>query len=244
MRKLITFAITVLGLAALLCTPRANAQTYKWAVKGNQSYQEGVSGGSYLTQTVPGIVTSANIVTSRDTGCDTEIIDTISVTSGPAPLIGEYAQASGGFQPQISEIVNVVQNPDGSYDITLNRFTCEGFPVRSGVESIGPAMHWYLFFDTHVQPYSKCDSGKSSVTAGFLDASGNLQSAPSASGTVTCSLASVKQPNGVYYLVATVNFSGTARTGQAFTATATINSEQGYRGFEYAQSATWTITVQ
>lgn len=242
MRKLITFAIAVLCLA---CCSQVGAQTtYNWLTEGNDGNQnlDANFAQQHMRFAVPASnTTTANIVTSRYTGCATNVIDTVEVTSGAPPQVGEYAQSSGGFQPYISEIIQVTQNSDGSYDIVLNLLTCEGFPVRSGVEQIGPALVLNLWFSgrngTGPQPGETCLPTSSTVSADFLDSNGVLQTLTSDAGSVACTT------SGNYYtnLVVTGTLSGTASNGQVFTGVPfTISSKRGRYGW-YAQSAQWTL---
>lgn len=240
MRKLITFAIAVLGLA---CCSQVGAQTtYDWLTEGNDGNQnlDANFAQQHMRFAVPASnATTANIITSRDTGCATDIIDTVQVTSGAPPQVGEYAQSSGGFQPYISEIIGVTQNSDGSYDIVLNRLTCEGFPVRMGVEQIGPPLIYNLYFSGRngigPQPGETCLSS-SVVSADFLDSNGVLQTLTSDAGSVACTT-SGSYPN----LVVTGTFNGTASNGQIFTGVPfTISNRSGRYGW-YALSAQWTL---
>ena len=238
MRKLITFAIAVVGLA-FACTSRA--QTYTWTVEGKSMNGDANYAQQHLRFVMPASnATQANIVTSRNTHLG--VVDTVSVTAGPAPQVGEYAQSSGGIQPYIAEIINVVQNADGTYDITLQLFNDWGFPVRSGVEQIGPPLSFDIWLNGRngigPQPGESCLPGQSTVSADFLDSNGVLQTLTSDAGSVTCTTSSEKIGT-ITYLVTSGSFNGTASNGQVFTGvTFSFINQPGRYGW-YVQSASW-----
>lgn len=135
-----------------------------------------------------------------------------------------------GIPAGFFQIIDVGTDSQGNPTFTLSDYNCESGP-HSGTATIGPALNYYLHFTS-----GACDN-QSSVTAGFLDVNGVLQSAPSATGTVSCS---TTLSNGGYAHVTKGTFSGTDSTGHAFTASFTTTDWNGRFG-RYAQSAQWTI---
>lgn len=242
MKKL--FAVAVLVLAPF-CT--LGQTTYTWTVGGNplnRANQDANYAQQHFRFAMPATsnATSANIITSRDTGCATNVIDTVQVTSGPAPQVGEYAQATGGFQPYIAEIIHVTDNGSNTYDIVLNLLTCEGFPVRSGVEQIGPPLVYDIWLNgrngTGPLPGESCLPGQSTVSADFLDNNGVFQTLTSDAGSVTCTTSSQKIGT-ITYLVTTGSFDGTASNGQRFTGVTFSFMNQPARYGWNVVSATW-----
>jgi hypothetical protein len=225
-KRILAVAIALLAAA---WSSRAQA-TYTWDAGGFFSYTRDTVSGNPLTLTVPADVAVVNIIASTDntTPCG-DSVNTYSLTSGPAPQIGEYAQVQG-IPAGFFKIIDVGTDAEGNPTFTLSDYNCESGP-HSGTASIGPAFNYYLHFTGGL-----CDS-RSSVTAGFFDETGTLQSAPSATGSVTCSTTS---PDGGFTHVTKGSFSGTDSTGQPFTATFTVTDRNGRFG-RYAQSAQWYV---
>lgn len=239
--------LAALELMLLLAVGLVFAQgtyTYNWTVEGNplnRMNQDANYAQQHLRFVMPASdATGANIVASRNTSLG--VVDTVSVTAGPAPQVGEYAQASGGIQPYIAEIINAVQNADGTYDITLKLFNDWGFPVRSGVEQIGPPLFYDIWLNgrngTGPLPAESCLPAQSTVSADFLDSNGFFQTLTSDAGSVTCTTSSQKIGT-ITYLVTTGSFNGTASNGQVFTGVAfTFNNEGARYGWNVV-SAGW-----
>ena len=125
--------------------------------------------------------------------------------------------------------------PEAKAQHYIPKLYLKGFTDKQGA-TVGPAFHYFLHFNGTNGNARTCDS-QSSVTAGFLDVNGNLQSAPSASGTVSCSNTS---PDGGYTTITNGTFSGTTSSGQPFTASFDIVNKNGKYG-RYAQSAQWSL---
>lgn len=238
--RLIALALLIL-LGA--CSLRAQT-TYTWKPSENGGLQDANFAQQHLRFAMPAVTnaTTATIITSQDSGCATNVIDTVQVTAGPAPQVGEYAQATGGFQPYISEIIDVTSDGSNTYDIMLNLLTCEGFPVRTGTEQIGPPLSYDIWLSGQngigPQPGEHCLSAQSTVSADFLDANGVFQTLTSDAGSVSCTT-STQIINGVSYLVTAGTFNGTASNGQHYTGvTFSFNNQRGRYGW-YVQSASW-----
>lgn len=233
MRKLISFAIAVLGLLA--CQSSASAQTYDW--NGGPYNQDANYASRSMRLTVNALVTTVNVTASHPESQDT--VDTYTLASGPAPQVGEWAQVGGAMRGRF-QIVDLGTDANGNPTMTLAEWTDWSVP-NSGTATIGPALAYSLYFNgpngQGVGPTATCDPANSSITAGFLDSNGNLQSAPSGSGTVTCSNST---PDRGITIITTGTFSGTASNGLAFTATFTITNKRGRYGLN-AQSVQWTL---
>jgi hypothetical protein len=223
--------ILAVAIALLACACSSRAQnTYTWDTGGFAPYDRDTVSGNPLSLTVPANVTVVNITASTDdTSPCGDSVNSYSLTSGPAPQIGEWAQVQG-IPAGFFKIIDVGTDAEGNPTFTLSDYNCESGP-HSGTAFIGPSFNYYLHFTSGV-----CD-GRSSVTAGFFDANGVLQSAPSATGSVTCSTTS---PDGGFTHVTKGSFSGTDSTGQPFTATFTVTDKNGRFG-RYAQSAQWYV---
>lgn len=212
----------------------AQGTTYNWT-GGFAAYDRDGSFSNTLSLTVPAAVTTVNITASRlENGCDSYIVDTYTITSGPALQIGEYAQVQG-VPAGMFQILDLGTDADGNSTMTLGAKSCDSGP-NSGTATVGPGFHYFLHFTGGNGSLGVCDS-QSAIIAGFLDANGILQSAPSASGNVACSNSS---PDGGYTVITTGSFSGTDSTGQPFTASFTLTNRNGRYG-RYAQSAQWSL---
>jgi hypothetical protein len=229
--------IGVASIGLLICTSSVSAQTYSWNGGGFAGYDRDGSFGNTIQFTAPASVSTINITASKpENGCATDIVDTYTVTSGPVLQVGEWIDVPVGAQPGLFKIIDLGTDTNGNSTLTLPALTCFATP-QTGNATAGPGFTYFLYFDSGNGAGSTCDSSKSSATAGFLDSNGVLQSAPSATGTVTCSNTST---DGGYTVVTTGQFSGTASNGQAFTVSFTITNRNGRYG-RYAQSAQWTV---
>jgi hypothetical protein len=231
-------------LALLVGATATHAQTYNW----NGYVREG-SFQHTLSLNVPATVSTVNILAANlENGCDSDQVYSYDANSlvGPALVVGETVQVVVRNFPSVSglgQIINLGTDGNGNPTFTLNRLSCTVISYASGTANAGPGFNYFLYFNPNDGPTGVCDSNLSHVTAGFVDADGVFQNAPSATGTVTCS--NTFNSVGGYGEITTGSFSGVDSTGQPFTVNFTISSKssQGrYGSGYYATSVQWTIT--
>lgn len=248
-RILSLFAFVAAPLLA--CTSSASAQTYDWTPIANGHNIDGIANGRHqtLALTVPAAVTKINIVSSRLIAAGMVDYD-YTITSGPAVVVGEVVEVASGVPNGMFKVLSLQTDPaNGSLQMTVAENTDDAYP-NSGAAQVGPPLVYNLYFigalsDAygHPLPGATCDPSQSSVTAYFLDASGNLQSVTSASGSVSCG------PNtttGTLYtgikLHTAGQFTGVGTDGNQYTVSFEIvNSSNSRTALFYAQSAQWTL---